>query len=208
MLEQGIEWLQQLDPAWIYAAIFFIAWVENVFPPSPSDMMVVFGGYLCWGGRAHISLTLDAAVIGSTLGFVTMYGIGYWFGEGILESGKLKFIPRPALHKVQAWVRKWGYWVIAANRFLAGTRAVVSFFAGMSEINLLRTTVLSFFSSLAWNAVLVFAGYTLGKNWRSIEFYLVTYSTAVTVATALVLLFLIVRALCRRRKARKEGSVG
>ncbi len=172
--------MQSLSPLLVYLLVFAIAYIENVFPPSPSDTIIVFGGSLAAIGHAGFLETLMAATAGSTLGFVTMYKIGDWFGAKILEQGKVKFIPLSTVKTVDEWFSKYGYWIVIANRFLSGTRAVVSFFAGMSGLNLLRTTVLSFLSALAWNALLVSGGFYLGKNWERIGFYLSTYSQVVT----------------------------
>ena len=156
---------------------------------SESIRVIVVAGSLVGMGRVGFVETLLIATLGSTLGFVTMYKMGHWFGAKILEQGKIKFIPVTSVKKVELWFQKYGYWIIVANRFLSGTRAVVSFVAGMSELNLLRTTALCFVSALVWNAVLMAGGYTLGKNWEQLGFYLSTYSkivTAVLVVAAIV----------------------
>jgi membrane protein DedA with SNARE-associated domain len=132
-----------------------------------------------------------------------MYKIGDWFGDHILEQGKIKFIPVEAVKKVEAWFNRYGYWIIIANRFLAGTRAVVSFFAGMSELNLLRTTILSFLSALVWNAILVSAGWYLGQHWEKIGFYLNTYSQIVTVILIVVVAIFVVRYFYRKNNGAK-----
>ncbi len=179
-MQEIISFLQSLDPLLVYGAVFAIAFIENIFPPFPSDVAVVFAGSLVGLGEASFFMTLVCAVAGSTLGFLTMYKIGQWFGNKILEQGKIKFIPRSSVERVEEWFRKYGYWLIVANRFLAGTRAVVSFFAGVSELSLSRVTALSLVSALLWNVILVFAGYSLGKNWEQIDSYLSTYSQIVT----------------------------
>ncbi len=179
-LEEIVVWMRSVDPFMVYAAVFMIAYIENIFPPFPSDVIVVFGGSLAAIGRAGVAETLIAATVGSTLGFMTMYKIGDAFGDRILEQGKLKFIPPSAVQKVENWFKRYGYWLIIANRFLAGTRAVVSFFAGLAELHLARTTALSAASALAWNAILVGAGFALGNNWQEIGSYLATYSQVVT----------------------------
>lgn len=190
-METLIQYMQSVDPVLVYTIVFAIAFIENVFPPSPSDSIIVLGGSLIGLGRVGFAETLLFATAGSTLGFMVMYKVGDWFGDRILERGKIRFIPVSAVEKVEEWFRKYGYWVIIANRFLSGTRAVVSFFAGMSELNLLRTTILCFLSALAWNAILVSAGYALGNNWERIGFYLSTYSQIVTgVIVLLVLIWL------------------
>lgn len=179
-MESTITYLQQLSPIWVYAAIFFIAYIENIFPPSPSDVMIVAGGYLVGIGNIDFTTALIVATVGSTSGFMSMYKIGDWFGLRIIETGKIKFLPLESVHKVESWFRKYGYWLIIANRFLSGTRAVVGFFAGMAEVKFIPTTILCFISALIWNAILIYAGTLVGANWESIGVYLTTYSQIVT----------------------------
>jgi membrane protein DedA with SNARE-associated domain len=179
-LEAIVTYLSGLDPFWVYVAVGSIAFIENVFPPFPSDVLVVAAGSFAAGETVDPVVTVAVATGGSTLGFFTMYLIGEWFGRRILDTGKLPFIPLDRVATVEAWFRKYGYAVVVVNRFLAGTRAVVSFFAGISDLRLLPCLVLSFFSALVWNTLLVIGGFLLGDNWREIMVYLQSYGQAVT----------------------------
>ncbi|HUI64169.1 MAG TPA: DedA family protein [Bacteroidota bacterium] len=193
-----IEYLQHLSPALICLVTFSFAFVENVFPPTPSDLAIVFAGSLIAIGNVSFAAVLLSSTSGSVLGFIAMYKIGEWFGERILAQGRITFIPQESVRKVDAWFRQYGYRVIIANRFLAGTRAVVSFFAGMAELHLTRTTMLCALSALAWNSVLLVAGYSLGNNWQRIGFYLSAYSQGVTAVVVIAAIILIARYLYRR----------
>ena len=193
-----IEYLQQLSPVLILLVTFSFAFVENIFPPTPSDLAIVFAGSLVALGNISFVALLASSTAGGVIGFVVMYKIGEWFGERILAQGKIKFIPQESVRKVDAWFRQYGYRVIIANRFLAGTRAVVSFFAGMAELKLSLTTILCAVSALAWNAVLLVAGYSLGNNWQRIGFYLSAYSQGVTAVVVIAAIILIARYLYRR----------
>ena len=204
-MEDFILWLQSLNPFLIYIAVFAIAFIENVFPPSPSDIIIVFAGSLIPIGHVGFLESLLAATAGSTLGFVVMYKIGQWFGGHILEQGKIKFIPVEAVRKVETWFQGYGYWIIVANRFLAGTRAVVSFFAGMSELHLLKTAVLSFLSALAWNTILISGGYALGTNWQKIGLYLSTYSQIVTAVLVVTLFVWIIYSVYNKKNGKKPA---
>jgi membrane protein DedA with SNARE-associated domain len=179
-MEQVIEYITQLDLTYVYIAVFLISYIENIFPPFPSDVVVVFAGSLMAIGTNSAIPTLFLATSGSTLGFLTMYWIGDKFGDKVLEKGRISFISADRVKLVERWFRKYGYWVIIANRFLAGTRAVVSFFAGVSEMKLAPTTILSAVSALCWYSILVYAGVKLGENWRQIGDVLATYSAVVT----------------------------
>ncbi|MCZ6775559.1 MAG: DedA family protein [Ignavibacteria bacterium] len=203
-MEDFILQLKSLDPFLIYLAVFSIALIENVFPPSPSDLVIVFAGSLVGIEQVGFAETLFTATLGSAIGFVLMYKIGDWFGDRILEQGKIKFIPLEAVRKVELWFAQYGYGIIIANRFLAGTRAVVSFFAGMSRLNLRKTIALSFLSALAWNSILLFGGFYLGQNWRRIGFYLSTYGQIVTGLIILVVLVLVARFLYKKDNGKKS----
>jgi len=198
-MEQFVNYFAALNPIWIYCVAGSIAYIENVFPPMPSDVILVVAGSLAELGRVNFALLLVLSTIGSTAGFLTMYKVGDWFGVRILEEGKFKYIPLEKVHKVEAWFKKYGYWVVIVNRFLAGTRAVVSFFTGMSELMLWRTAILSFLSSLLWNFILLFTGKELGKNWREISFYLVTYGKIITVILILVIIIFVGRNYYKNR---------
>ncbi|MGD1045567.1 MAG: DedA family protein [Bacteroidota bacterium] len=205
-MEQFVNYLAALNPIWIYCVAGAIAYIENIFPPLPSDVILVAAGSLAGLGRVDFTLLLVFSTIGSTAGFLTMYKVGDWFGVRILETGKFKYIPLEKVHKVEAWFKKYGYWIVIANRFLAGTRAVISFFTGMSELSLWWTATLSFLSSLLWNFILLFAGKEMGMNWREILFYLETYGRIVTIILILLVLILIGWNYFTNRNQKKSSS--
>jgi membrane protein DedA with SNARE-associated domain len=203
-VQEAFQYLSSIDPLYVYGLVLGLALVENLFPPSPSDVMIVAAGTLV--GMGHISFipTLLCATAGSTIGFLIMYKVGDWFGDNILEQGKLKFLPIEQVHRVERWFTKYGYMIIVINRFLTGTRAVVSFFAGMSELKLLPTTVLCFVSALFWNCILVLSGYYLGQNWDRISLYITTYSQIVTTIVVLLVLVWAARFVYTRTNSRKR----
>ena len=187
-MDELFHHLTALPPIWVFALIFGAAYLENLFPPFPSDIIIVFGGALAAIDKGNVYLALICSTMGSTLGFMTMYYIGAWFGVHIIENTKWKYVPREGIHKVEGWFAKYGYAIIIANRFLSGTRAVVSFFAGMSRLELFTTTWLSFVSSAAWYGILIYGGYSLGRKWHRIDRYLETYSEIITIVVVAALL--------------------
>lgn len=199
MVEQIIEFLKTINPFLIYFAVFGIAFIENIFPPFPSDVIVAFSGALAAVTDISLPLVIVFAVIGSTTGFVTMYFIGKFAGDKILEVGKIKFISPEAVFTVERWFQKYGYWLIIANRFLAGTRAIISFFAGMSEMNLKKTIILSAISSLIWNLILIFVGFYVGHNLHKISYYITTYNKVVFAIILFVAILYIIRFFIKRK---------
>jgi membrane protein DedA with SNARE-associated domain len=191
-----------LDPLWVYAFAGFIAFFENIFPPFPSDVVLVAAGYLTATGRVNVWILLIVSTLGSTIGFITMYKIGVWMGRSILEKNKIRFLNLDKIHTVEAWFVKYGYFVVIVNRFLAGTRGVISLFTGISGLPFFTTVLLAVISSLLWNLILIFSGKGLGDNWRSIVVYLNAYGKIIFAITIIVILVVFVRSYLKKKHLR------
>ena len=200
MFEDILSQFSTFPPIWIYVTLFLFAFVENVFPPSPSDFVIVIGGTLVGAGNLNFVLSLIFATIGSITGFMLMFYIGSTVDKKLIHAGKFKHIPVNAIDKVETWFRKYGYFVIVANRFMPGTRAVISFFAGISNLEPKKTTLLCFVSALAWNIIMLYLGFVFGDNVQMVDEYLTTYSNIVIAVTAVIILFFILKFFFRKRK--------
>lgn len=203
MFEDILNQISTFPPLWIYVTLFLFSFIENVFPPSPSDLVVLIGGTLISTGVIHFIPTLILTTIGSIIGFMVLFYIGSAVDKKVIHKRKLKFIPVDAVDKVEAWFNKYGYWVILANRFLPGTRSVISFFSGLSHLKVEKTVLLATISAFAWNAIILLLGITFGDHVKVIDNYISTYSNIVIAITILIVLFLIIRnfILKRRQKA-------
>ena len=200
MFEDILSQFSTFSPNWIYVTLFLFAFVENVFPPSPSDVVIVIGGSLVGTGTISFILSLIFATLGSISGFMLMFYIGSTVDKKLIHSGRFKFIPIDAIEKVEIWFRKYGYLIIVANRFMPGTRAVISFFAGISNLEPKKTTLLCFVSALAWNIIMLYLGFVFGDNVQMVDEYLTTYSNIVIAVTTVIILFFILKFFFRKRK--------
>ena len=202
MFETILNEISSFPPIWIYITLFLFAFVENVFPPSPSDFVVVVGGSLIATGSINFIPTLILTSLGTVIGFMVLFYIGSTVDKKVIHAGKLKFIPVEAIDKVEMWFKKYGYGIILANRFMPGTRAVISFFAGLSHLNVKKTIIFSTISAFAWNTLILYLGYIFGDNVELVDQYLTTYTNIVIVITVVVALFFIIRFFLRKRKSK------
>ena len=168
MLQYLQDILNTISPQTAYLALGISAFLENVLPPIPGDTVVVFGAYLVSTGRLDFWGVYLSTTLGSVIGFLTMYLAGWIFGRAFIQNRRIreKIFKAEDIKKVEVWFSKWGYWVIFANRFLSGTRSVISIFAGSFHLHPLPVISLSLASALIWNALLIFAGMLLGDNWE------------------------------------------
>ena len=200
MFEDILNQISTFPPIWIYITMMLFAFVENVFPPSPSDIVIVIGGTLVGAGDLSFILATIFSTLGSITGFMLMFYIGSTVDKKLIHSGRFKYLPINSINVVEAWFRKYGYFVIIANRFLPGTRAVISFFAGLSNLEPKKTFSLCFISALAWNIIMLYLGFMFGNNVEAIDSYLTTYTNIVIVATIAIVLLLIIRFIFRKSK--------
>jgi membrane protein DedA with SNARE-associated domain len=207
-LDSIIPFLQTVPWYLVLLTAFFITILENVFPPSPSDTIIIFTGTLVGIGVVGFVPLLIVTSAGSIIGFAIMYYLGGFIGHRIIKSKRITFINEENIKKPNKWINKYGYFIIAVNRFLSGTRGVVSFLAGMAEMNPTYTISLAGVSALIWNFILIYLGVILGKNWRKAEHYIEAYEKFILPAIIGIILIITIRYLIiyviRKRKAVKS----
>jgi len=199
MLENIIVYMSGLDPMLIYLTLFLFSFIENVFPPSPSDVVVVFGASIIATTSISFVPVLIITSVGSALGFILMYLVGKFLGDKVIRTGKFKFINQEDLAKTDLWFAKYGYKLIVANRFLPGTRAVISFFAGVHELNIFKSFLYASISAFLWNTIIIFVGMQLGNNISLVDYYLKTYSTIIIILTAIVAIYFAVKYFLKKK---------
>ena len=188
-------------PAWaLLIATFCLVYIENLIPPWPGDVLLVFIGTLVGMDVLGLWPALVAATIGSFAGFASAYGLGRKYGEAIAQSPWVPFITPPLIVKVERWFDKYHGLIIMSNRFLAGTRAVISFTAGIVKLPFPRTMIYATMSSLAWNYMLLSVGMHVGSQWREVDRYISTYGWIITGLIIVAIGVLMVRKRLRQTK--------
>ena len=200
-MEQFLYYICSTDRIWIYTFLFFGAYIENLMPVAPGDTVVVFGAYLVGIGTISFDLALLSTTAGSIAGFMTMFYLGRLFGVKIIDSPQWKFFSSDEFTRIENWFSKYGYGIVAANRFLAGARAVVSLFAGITNLKPVKVFVLALVSCTLWNVLLVYVGSKVGENWEVITKYISHYN--IIVISTLVIVFVII--LMRWHKAKANN---
>lgn len=207
-VNQVVDWILTLSPISIYLIFAIIAYLENVVPPIPGDVLVAFGGYLAAEQVIGFTPLLAITTIASVVGFMNMYAIGAYFGD-IIEVQRrkywlMRFIDIKYFDRVKLWMQNWGQGVILANRFLAGTRSVISLTAGITKTRVSYTMVSSTISSVLWNFILLALGWLVHENWQVIGHYLNIYGRFILVMLVIVV---VARWLWIRKRNKKVERV-
>jgi len=206
MFEHILNSVSSLSPVVIYLLILIVPLIENIFPPSPSDTIVIVCASLIPLGTIHFIPSLIFATIGSEVGFMILYYIGSQVDKKVIHSGRFKFISKEGLIKAEEWYNKYGSGILIINRFLPGVRPVLAFFAGVSEINLNKTLIYSTISALLWNSLTLYLGIVFGNNVERIDQFLSQYSRITIILLVIGTLIFGVRYFFLKRKQKKSEN--
>ena len=201
---------------WGYLGVFLLVAVENIFPPIPSEVILLFGGALtatALGGKLGMVGMIVAATLGALVGAVSLYYIGKILKK--LVSGKPGRVLRlkPAdIERADSWFDNKGNITVLFCRCVPILRSLISIPAGMSEMPMGRFLVYTVLGSAVWNTVLVVIGHNLGDNWQSIlgffdKFSDIVLAVCVVVAVIVSVWWFGFRHPSSRRTSRaKEGE--
>lgn len=187
------DWMEALPALWAYLTLFVIAYGENVVPPIPGDMVVVFAGYMAGVGLLDLWLVITLSTVGGAAGFMSMYAIGYYLGKRALTSDRYAWLPRSGIQTAQTWMDSYGFGVVAANRFLSGARSVISLTVGAAQMKPVPTLLWSTFSAALWCGLISTAGYFVGDNWRLVVEYVRAYGRWMVVILSVIGVIFLVR---------------
>jgi membrane protein DedA with SNARE-associated domain len=196
-LEKFLDSLHSLSDPLVYLLLGLSAYVENVFPPIPGDTITAFGAFLVGIGRLSFLGVYLSTTLGSLLGFLSLFALGGYLGKQFFMHRDYRFFRAGDIARAEHWFERYGYLLIAMNRFLPGVRSAVSLAGGMAHLHPVRVTLLALLSCALWNLLWILAGYWLGSNWQTVEAgmstLLMRYNTVALLLMGLVVLILVVR---------------
>lgn len=183
----------------------FAIFLENVFPPIPSEIILPLAGLAAHDGKFTLVEAILWTTLGSLLGAFLLYGLGRWLGHDrtVRLARKLPFIDEDDVEKTIAWFKRHGSKAVFFGRMLPIFRSLISIPAGIERMPALRFGLLTLAGSLIWNSLFVGAGFMLGPAWEQI---LIVADALKYVVYAGVALFVVWFVWTRVRKARAKRA--
>jgi len=184
------DWITDMIKSSGYFGLVFLMFVENIFPPIPSEVVVPLAGFLVSQEKLTMVGVIIATTFGSMLGAVLFYYLGYKLGSENLKNwcdkhGKWVAIRRDDVDKAERWIDRYGLWGIFLLRLVPGLRSLISLPAGIVKMPLLSFLVLSTLGSALWNVLLAYAGYYLGSQFNDVGKWTGPISTAIIASLVL-----------------------
>ena len=188
MLENIIERLSGVPLVVLYPTLGLLAAVENIFPPLPTDAVVAFGSFLAARGQGNPWATFLITWLSNVAGAAGMYWAGRRYGRSVLTRGFAKWIGPEAEVRLERSYRRYGIPSLFVSRFLPAVRAVVPIFAGAAKLPFVPVVVIMATASGIWYAFLTIIAFRAGSDWEALQSTISTYSRAITILAAVMVL--------------------
>ena len=190
-----------------YIGVFLLITIENVFPPIPSEVILLFGGFMTTYTSMNVIGVIIASTLGSVLGAIILYYIGKILNKERLKKiitskpGKLLRLKPEDIDKADEWFDTKGNKTVFFCRFIPVIRSLISIPAGMSEMPMKKFLIYTTLGSLIWNAALTIAGSIVGENWTSILEIMDNYSHIIVILLTIIFVIAIIIFYSKRRKS-------
>ena len=188
-----IDWAADFIDAIGLIGVAALVALENVFPPIPSELVLLLTGFNVSETRFGYVGAVIFATLGSVVGAYFLYGIGRLLSEERLEAflagiGRFVGLKKSDVHKGFQWFERHGSAVVLFGRLIPVVRSVVSIPAGAEKMPLVRFSLLTAIGSLVWNAIWIAIGWGLGDQWKKAGTWgdYIQYGTIGVIAIGLV----------------------
>ena len=201
------EWIVNLIESSGYFGIALLMFLENVFPPIPSELIMPLGGFTASQGKLTLPLVILAGTIGSVIGQLPLYYLGHFLGKKRLmhladRYGKWLTVSGADIDKSSKWFGRHGSKAVLIGRLVPGVRSLISIPAGICGMNLPKFLLYSAIGMGVWAGVLGYLGHLLGQNYEKVERFMgpITYVVLGVIVIAAVVW------VVKRKRAAKRGS--
>jgi len=169
ILSAFLDLLLTAPDALIYLVLGLLAAIENIIPPVPADLVVLFGGALAGRGQVDAWTVFVVVWWSNVAGALFIYGLGRRFGPRFFAGPFGQRLLRPRqLQALGSFYDRYGLSVIFLSRFVPMFRAVVPPFAGVAGVGFVRTAIPLVVASGIWYGAIVYIGFAFGSNWEAI----------------------------------------
>ncbi len=200
-----VEWITGIMNSLGYWGVGFLMFLENLFPPIPSELIMPLAGFMVSKGEWNFGLAVFAGVVGTILGALPWYYAGKLVGESRLRQladkyGKWITISGKDIDKANDWFTRHGGMAVLLCRLVPGVRTIISLPAGINAMPLFPFLLYSTIGTTAWVLLLTGLGYLLGDHYDKVDEYLGPVSKLV----ALGLLSAFAVFVIKRQRSRRQ----
>lgn len=186
------EWMIQYG-VWGVAALML---AQNLFPLLPSEIIMPLAGFLASMGYLDLTGVVVAGLLGSLLGHLPWYFLGFALGEERLERivahhGHWIRLRVAHVRKAEDWFDRHSIQAVLLGRLVPGVRTCINIPAGTSRMAFLPYLLYTLVGDAIWTSLLACGGYFLGRDYALIALYLhaIVWILAAILAAAFVWMY-------------------
>ena len=195
------EWITGLIDRAGYAGIAFIMFLEGVFPPIPSWLVMPLAGFEASSGRLSPILVVLAGTTGSTLSAIVWYSAGKLLGlermkQFAARHGHWLTLGPSQIDRADQWFNRHGAPAVMIGRLIPIFRHLISIPAGVFRMDMRKFILFTAIGDGMWNCLLMSAGYLLKAEYARMRDYL---GPVATIVLSIVAVAYLIRLLTWKR---------
>ncbi|WP_180080665.1 DedA family protein [Acinetobacter sp. YH12201] len=197
------EWIISIMEQLGYLGIALLMFLDNVFPPIPSEIIMPSAGYSASQGQLTLFGVIISGCFGSLLAAALLYWIGYKFNHDSIfhfvdHYGRYMFIKSSDVKKSLDWFEHYGHRIVFFGRMIPAVRSLISIPAGMSRMPFWKFMFYSGLGTIIWTTFLACVGFYFGENQPLMQQIFSQVSHSI-----ILIILVIVAILLYRRQLRK-----
>jgi membrane protein DedA with SNARE-associated domain len=185
------DWVVRLIEQSGYLGVAFLMFLETVFPPIPSEVIMPVAGMAAAQGKMGFALAVASGTGGAMLGNIVWYLAARALGHDRLKPlirrhGKWLTISWPEVERAHRWFDRHGVALVFIGRLIPTIRSLVSIPAGLLDMRFRNFFIASTIGTAVWTALLAGAGYKLQENFQQIGRVIGPVSNAVLIGLVVI----------------------
>lgn len=181
------DWVVRLIEQSGYLGVGFLMFLETIFPPIPSEVIMPVAGMSAAKGKMDFALAVASGTAGAMLGNIVWYLAARALGHDRLKPfvqrhGKWLTLNWKEVQRAHDWFDAHGIGFVFLGRLIPTVRSLVSIPAGLLDMRFRNFVIASTAGTALWTALLTGAGYKLQENFRDIGQVIGPLSNAVLIA--------------------------
>jgi membrane protein DedA with SNARE-associated domain len=186
------DWITSVIERLGYVGIAVLTFLENLFPPIPSELVIPLAGFVAARGDLQLPIVILTGSAGSLAGATVWYLIGKRVGEErlrkwVAQHGRWLTLGVKDVDRAQDWFRRHGAAAVFFGRLIPGVRTFVSLPAGFSSMPLPAFLLYSALGTAIWTTALAYAGVLLQANFTLVGDYINVATNALLAALGVML---------------------
>lgn len=200
------QWITSIMEQLGYFGIALLMFLDNIFPPIPSEIIMPSAGYTASQGQLLLVGVVIAGCIGSLVAAALLYWVGYTFNHERIfrfvdRYGKFLFLKSVDVKKSLDWFEQYGHRIVFFGRMIPAVRSLISIPAGMSHMPFWKFMFYSSLGTIIWTTFLASVGFYFGENQILMQQIFSQASYIILSLLAIFLLWLAYRRYLHKRKS-------